>query len=274
MLATRAAPCLLAALLGGCTSDKVSWEFVSSPDGSFPEAGGGLIVVVRRTSLAADDPRRWIQVDGEDRRGPVRVRLLTEGDTVLLEYPDRIEVREPRLPDGEWLARPDEVDVVDAGPIAFTVALPAAVALHPAAQGPGRLVAAAFGSLLVLEHRDGLVVFGDEPDPRILASHQLHVAAAGFLAVAPDRTARLLRAPDPTPSEDRLQRDAGRGSVTIRGPFGERLAELREEAVHLSDGADGLLFRAEFPTGLGRRDPGPFVLLGPRNNRYVLRVDG
>ena len=265
----------LALLACGCDSENVSWAFVSNPGGSFGSQSGGIIVIVKGTAApSADDPQRWIGIDGADRRGPVQVRMLTQGDFVLLKYADRIDLLDPRLPNGSFSASGTKIEQPITGPMAFALDVPDTQVLHPQAYGPGRLVGAAFGSLLVLEHLVGLVVFGDEVQPRVLPAHKLQVTATEFRALAPDQTVQWLRAPAWPPVAERLQRNAQRGSLTIRGPFRERLAEVPESAVRISEGGDGLLFRADFPEGIGRSHPDPFVLLGPRNNRYVLRIDG
>ena len=277
MRLARAFLACIALVASGCDADdddNVSWWFVSNPGGSF-NTGGGLIVVIKWTATpSATDPQRWIAVQGADRRGSVHVRMLTQGDSVLLEYDDRIDLLDPRLPEGRYSASGTPLVEPISGPMAFALDVADTSVVHPEAYGAGRLVGAAFGSLLVLEHVLGLVVFGDEPQPRVLPRHRLQVTATEFRAIGPDQVVRSLRAPASTPVSERLQHDDRRGSVTIRGPFGERLAEVPQGSVQVSDGADGLLFRAEFPQGLGRGNRDPFVLMGPRNNRYVLRIDG
>ena len=266
----------LALLAAACDSENVSWAFVSNPGGSFGEQGGGIIVVKKNAAPSNDDPQRWIGVMGTDRRGPVQALLLTQGDVALLVYEDRVDVHCPRLPGGVFRSspRPDEFVRPADGGMAFALRVVETQQLHPQAFGPGRLIGAAFGSLLVLEHGSGLVVFGDDPEPRILPEHRLQVVGAEFRAIAPDQTVRFLRAPAPPPVGERLQTNTQRGSVTIRGPGGTRLAEVPQERVQVGDGSDGLLFRASFPDGLGRGHPDPFALLGPRNNRHLLRLDG
>ena len=265
--------------LTGCNADSVSWVFVSNPSGSeaFPEGGAVLVVRVTSTTTsgapAATTGQRTLRFEGDDDRGTVVVHLPTGGDVALLERARGVEVRSILLPgnraelDGARLALPQS------GAAVADITVPDPAAVVPGTRGPGRLLIAATGTLLALEHRDGADVWGADGRETFPAGTRIDTSGgdATFQAFTPDGRIRVLRPAPPPTVEQRLRRPA-EGQLEILGPAGRVLARVPANRIDVRGGLDGVFLTGSFPSGTGGV-PRPFALTMADRNRYLVRTD-
>jgi hypothetical protein len=232
-----------------------------------------VIIVNKTASAGLGGGGRSLVERGRDDRGAVTVHLAIGADLVGLDYGDVIDLRSPSLPVGRLELTGATLDVRKSGPAVWELSISDGAAVHPIAFGRARLLAAARGNVLVLEHSAGLVVFGTAAEPEVLGTdHCLDESGEALRLVLPDGSIRWLRGSPPPAVEDRVAFDPSRGSIRVFGPRRELLAELPRVSVTLDGGANGLFLHASFPRGLGtvRR---PFHLLMPTDNRYMLRLE-
>ena len=260
-------------LAAGCSSDKVSWEFVSNTSSASSTGGGAVIVITRGSASPATLPTRSLQFEGEQRERSVRVRLSTSSDAVVIERPNAVEVRCPSLPDGFVLIADGRLIEAQRGASLWEVGIDEAGTLHPSAIGPGRLLVAARGNVLVLEHLGGLVVYGDRPDPFALPGWSVDASGNYLQVSALGQPTKVLFGSAPPALEQRVTWNSSRGSIRILGPAEELLAEVPDQGVQLANGVGGVFLRGEFAAGLGGATR-PFTLVAATDNRYLLRVDG
>ncbi|MBK8974982.1 MAG: hypothetical protein IPM29_03580 [Planctomycetes bacterium] len=210
-----------------------------------------------------------VRADGE----PVEVLLPTGADVALLRGPAGIELRCPLLGEPGIVALPDRQVVCHGdGSAAVEVPLGDVAPIDPSAAGPGRLVVAAAGTLLLVEHPGGVTAFEAGGRTRSPAGSRLRFDADAVRIVEPSGR---LRTPLPAATADPSQRlrRVGPGRIELLGPRGDVLARLPESALTLHGGAGGLFLTARFPQGLPGAGREPFGLTAVDGNRYLLRVD-
>lgn len=270
----RALLLAFAGLLAGCDSENVSWVFVSNPGGSFPGPSGGAVIIIRVSSSSADAAanQSFVRVTGDD-DGPVTVNLAVGAELAILERARSLEIRTPVL-------AADSVDLPGAianfapsAGLAVEIRVLDAAKVDPAAaNGPGRILCAAQGTLVALEHAGGVIAFGGESPTYLPAGTTVEDRDGALFARLPDdRLQRLAVVPAPATAQ-RVRRPAA-GQLELIGPRDTVIAALPESQCVLHDGADGLFLTASFPDGIGD-DPTPSALTSAAGNRYLLQVLG
>ena len=256
-----------AAALAACDSDNVSWKFVSNPSGTPPPPGGAVIVITKTGTMSVTLPMRSLPFDGEQSGRRVRVRLATSADAAAIEREAAVEVRCPSLPGGSLVVRGGTLTELPGGPLLWEIAALDCAELHPAAFGPGRLLIASRGNVVLLEHAAGLVVFGDGPEPSALpAGWTIDASVPTLQLVALGQPPRVLAGRAPPTLGERITREGG--SIDVLGPSGEVLVRLPESALTNGGEEGGVFLHADLAASEPR-----CTLVAATDNRYLLRLD-
>jgi hypothetical protein len=279
---TPSALLLLTSLLvaAGCSSsDNVSWWFVSDNASGSGSGGSGGVITVRggdgnRPLRIAGDGNRLISASGmnsEERN--FTAHLAVRSDVAVLETGQVVELRTPALP--STVTVQEGRVAIQSGPILFRIDVPAGQEPLPGLAGPGSFHVFSDGNLVLFENYARIFVFqeGDQPERFDPATTRWSVAG-NSLRLDSDSGTRLIPPPAPAPPEKRVSYVSARRAMRLFGPRGGVTAELPEDRVEVSNGADGLLLSGKFPGGLPGVRRVPFAVFLPLQNRHLLLVEG